>query len=144
MLRVIVAAALALPACGESVEEIDLVLAGQCAADDLSPVSVLSVEILGIDDSGRPCALARRCVFDVALASIEDVTAALEAANQPLIDVSDPDAHTLRVVGHTDSCFAFDDVMLFGENSLLEVTGGQLEIDLSCGARPAEEILFCP
>src|SRR5690606_7633659 len=73
-----------------------------CTADRLDEVRVISVELLGIAD-GQPCSLGKRCVFDVgALADIDDVTALLAGAQQPLVDVADDDAHTVAIIGHRE------------------------------------------
>jgi hypothetical protein len=144
MVRLLCTAALLGSGCGGATEEIDLVFAGSCDSAELEDVSVLSVEILG-RARGAPCALARRCVFDVELTRIDDITAALEAANQPLVDVSDPDAHTLRVIGHDQSCFAADDHLACGSQDLLQIDDdGTLEVVMACGDCPVEEIPFCP
>jgi hypothetical protein len=115
-----------------------------CTATELGAVRVLSVELLGIAD-GQPCSLGKRCVFDVgALEGVDDVAALLAAANQPLVDVTDDDAHTVAIIGHAESCWGTGDHVMCGYADLGEVQDGVLAVPMKCMACPDDEILFCP
>lgn len=119
--------------------------AGTCEPADLGGMAAVSVELLGIDDQGRLCALGKRCLFDVGqLDSVDALVQVLQDANQPLIDVQDPDAHTVAVIGHDASCWGTDDHRLCGYADLGELDDGVLPMALKCGACADEEILFCP
>lgn len=133
------------PACTAPEHQVALALDGPtCTAEDLAGVRVISVELLGVADQ-RPCALAKRCLFDLGgLDSVDDVVALLAEANQPLVDVADEDAHTVAVIGHGESCWGTDDHVMCGYGDLAEVRGGVLAMSLSCGPCPDDEILFCP
>jgi hypothetical protein len=115
-----------------------------CTATELGAVRVLSVELLGIAN-GQPCSLGKRCVFDVGtLEDVDDVAALLAAANQPLVDVADDDAHTVAVIGHAESCWGTADHVMCGYADLAEVQDGALAVPVSCTACPDDAILFCP
>lgn len=115
-----------------------------CTATELGEVRVLSVELLGIAN-GQPCSLGKRCVFDVGvLDDMDDVVALLAAANQPLVDVTDGDAHTVAIIGHAESCWGVADHVMCGYADLAEVDDGVLAVPVSCTACPDDEILFCP
>jgi hypothetical protein len=115
-----------------------------CTATDLDTVRVVSVELLGKAD-GQPCSLGKRCVFDVGtLEDVDDLTALLAQANQPLVDVTDDDAHTVAILGHAESCWGTDDHVMCGYADLAEVQDGVLAVSMGCTACPTDEIVFCP
>ena len=144
MFRPLLAACVLLGACGSDTHDLTLEVDGSCQPAELAEVAIISVELWGIDDEGRPCAIARRCIYDVELATVDDVTTAMAAVNQPLIDVEDPDAHTLAVIGHTGSCFDHTDHAMCGFADLADRDDGVLEVGLACTACPVQEIAFCP
>jgi hypothetical protein len=138
---------LTLTACtSDATTRVELAIAaGTCEAADLSAVSVISVELLGINDQGRPCALGKRCLFGAdAPDSVDDVIRLLQEARQPLLDVSDPDAHTVALIGHATSCWSTSDHVMCGYADLAELTDGVLPMELQCGGCPDDEIVFCP
>lgn len=138
---------LILAACAsEGPTRVELAIsAGTCEAADLTEIAVVSVDLLGIDEQGRPCALGKRCLFDVGqLDSVDALIQVLQDANQPLIDVEDPDAHTVAVIGHGTSCWDTDDHRMCGYADLRELDDGVLPMTLQCGACADDEILFCP
>ena len=140
-------AALALlAACASPTNRVELAIeADTCDAAALGEVTVISVELLGINDQGRPCALGKRCLFDVGpLESVDDVVRVLQDSNQPLVDVSDEDAHTVAVIGHRTSCWGTDDHAMCGYADLADLQDGVLPLALQCGACAGEEIVFCP
>jgi hypothetical protein len=115
-----------------------------CTATELDAVRVISVELLGFAD-GQPCSLGKRCVFDVGtLEDVGDVTALLAQANQPLVDVTDEDAHTVAILGHAESCWGTDDHVMCGYADLGEVQDGVLAVAMRCTACPDDDIVFCP
>lgn len=118
--------------------DVTVSLSGTCAPQG---VRIIAVELWGID-SGQPCALARRCLFDVDIATIADVESALSEVNQPLIDVDDDDAHTVAIVGHSRDCFASDDHGFCGQADLRDVVDGTLPVVVSCESCPS--VAFCP
>ncbi|GAB4535582.1 MAG: hypothetical protein Tsb0020_50730 [Haliangiales bacterium] len=133
-----------LGACGGEVEN-DIALAitaPECASDDLARVRYVTVELYGIDDRA-PCALARRCV-PVDSQTIDDMLVTLAGAPQPLIDVTDPDAHIVAVIGHETGCLADDDRVMCGETDLANRERGVLGVSLECGGCGDAAIPFCP
>lgn len=133
--------------CSSPEHQIDLILEdvdATCTADRLGAVRVISVELLG-KAGGALCSLGKRCVFDVGtIASMDDVVTLLAEANQPLVDVEDEDAHTVAILGHSESCWGADDLAMCGYADLAEERGGVLEVALGCGACAPADIPFCP
>lgn len=134
--------------CSSSADHrIDLALQdgdATCTAEQLGEVRVISVELLG-KAGGALCSLGKRCVFDVGtIESMDDVVGLLAEANQPLVDVEDEDAHTVAILGHTESCWGADDLALCGYADLAEEQGGVLEVALGCEACAPADIPFCP
>lgn len=147
LVRLWVAGMLCVTGCSSPEHQIDLALEdadATCTAEQLGPVRVISVELLG-KSNGALCSLGKRCVFDVGtIASMDDVIGLLAEANQPLVDVEDEDAHTVAIFGHAESCWGADDLAMCGYADLAEVQGGVLEMALGCGACEPAEIPFCP
>lgn len=133
--------------CSPSEHRIDLVLDdadATCTAGALGEVRVISVELLG-KAGGALCSLGKRCVFDVGtIESMDDVVGLLAGANQPLVDVADEDAHTVAILGHSESCWGADDLAMCGYADLAEERGGTLEVAIDCGACAPADIPFCP
>jgi hypothetical protein len=140
----VVAGALTATACAASDASAELALTqGNCQEAQLAQVSVLSVEVYGRHD-GDLCVLRQRCIFNVDAMSVADIGEAMADANQPLIDVEQDGAMVLAVIGHTSSCFSYDDQAMCGFADLADAGDGILDVQLECQACPAEEIPFCP
>lgn len=130
-------------ACDGAINEIELTFsASECAPEELAEVRYVTVELFGIADQ-QPCALARRCV-PVTPQDLDGLVSALAAAPQPLIDVEDPDAHIVAVIGHRSGCLADDDHVLCGETDVANRRDGVLAVPLECGACAGGEVPFCP
>ncbi len=138
--------------CDPATVSLDLDLtADDCDADDWATVRVLSVEVYGTDAAGDRCALARRCVFDVDLpAPVQDVAgiaAALEAANQPLVDIDRADASIVQVTAHTDGCWSALGLngapTACGANEIAEADDGRLGVVMRCGPCASAEVPLC-
>jgi hypothetical protein len=132
--------------CSSPEHQIDLALHDDatCTASALGDVRVISVELLG-QANGALCSLGKRCVFDVGtIASMDDVVGLLAEANQPLVDVADEDAHTVAILGHTESCWGADDLAMCGYAALAEARGGALEVGLACMDCAPADVPFCP
>ncbi|WP_428269675.1 hypothetical protein [Haliangium sp.] len=113
-----------------------------CTAATLQEVRYVTVELYGLADQS-PCALARRCV-PVQMQTIDEMVETLAEANQPLVDVSDDDAHIVAVIGHSRGCLDETDKVLCGDTDVANADGRALEVPLSCGACSTAEIPFCP
>jgi len=73
-----------------------------------------------------------------------EIGEALADVSQPLIDVEEQGAMVLAVIGHTASCFRYDDQAMCGFADLADADDGILDVQLECDACPPEEIPFCP
>jgi hypothetical protein len=146
MWRIVIAASLI--GCQTPTSDVTVLVSGTCQRAQLADVEVLSVELFGVDDEGGECALARRCAYEAGpFESIEDVADALGALPQPVLDVTDPDAHTLAVFGHASSCFADEEPPLVcGFADLADAGDGTVEVRLHCGDCEALGAArnFCP
>ena len=140
-----VAGALTAAGCAASDTDAELALTpGNCTAAHFADVSVLSIEIYG-RDAGQLCVLRQRCIFNVDATSVEDIGAAMAAVSQPLIELNEDDGGmVLAVIGHTESCFGYDDQAMCGFADLADADDGTLDVALECAACPPEEIPFCP
>ncbi len=106
---------------------------------------MLSVEVYG-SSGGELCVLRQRCIFNVDAMSELEIGEALADVSQPLIDVEEEGAMVLALIGHTSSCFSYDDQAMCGFADLADADDGTLDVELSCavGACPDAEIPFCP
>lgn len=148
----IVALVLAL-GCSAEALDVHLELADDgCAADALTEVRVISVEIYGSDSTSDLCTLARRCIFvDDPPDGVDAIAEVLRTANQPLVDAELQGAEFVHVVGRT-SCWGQADPVtgapevpsVCGSNDLAEVDGDTLALTMRCDPDcPSEEVPLC-
>jgi hypothetical protein len=71
-----------------------------CTPPRLAALASVSVEVYG-DADGQPCTLARRCITIDAAQELADITAALHAAMQPLVDLELAGTRQIAILGHS-------------------------------------------
>jgi hypothetical protein len=115
-----------------------------CTADQLAALASVSVEVYG-DADGSLCTLARRCVTLAEIRTIDELTAALRAAMQPLVDTGLADTRQIAVLGHDRLGCGEGDRLLCGFADLAEADDS-LGVPLRCEAAdcPLEVPPFCP
>lgn len=137
----------ALAGCPADDEVVALELAADatCDADRLGALASVSVEVYG-DADGELCTLARRCVTLAGVATVEDLTAALRAAMQPLVDTELADSRQIAVLGHDRLGCGEGDRMLCGFADVADVAAAGLTVPLRCEAAdcPPDVPPFCP
>lgn len=117
-----------------------------CAEDPLRALASLSIEVYG-DADGDLCTLARRCVTVADIADVADLTAALRAAMQPLIDTDLADTRQIAVLGHDRLGCGEADRLLCGFADLADAADdATLAVPLRCEAAdcPLDVPPFCP
>lgn len=94
--------ALLLAACSSEPTVIALELTSDdtCDPTRLATLVSVSVEVYG-DADGQPCTLARRCVTVDDPASLDDITAALRDAMQPIVDLELEGTRQIAILGHS-------------------------------------------
>lgn len=145
MKRLAVLCALAACTPDDSTLALELSADATCTADALSAVASLSLEVYG-DADGTLCTLARRCVTLADITSLDDLTAALRAAMQPLIDTDLDDTRQIAVLGHDRLGCGEADRLLCGFTDLADADDDVLAVPLRCDAAdcPLEVPPFCP
>lgn len=93
---------LALAGCSPEPTVIALELSGDasCTPARLGALASVSVEVYG-DADGQPCTLARRCLAVDDPTDLADITAALHAAMQPLVDLELEGTRQIAILGHS-------------------------------------------
>jgi hypothetical protein len=112
----------------------------------LRALASLSIEVYG-DADGDLCTLARRCVTVADIADVADLTAALRAAMQPLIDTDLADTRQIAVLGHDRLGCGEADRLLCGFADLADAADdATLAVPLRCEAAdcPLDVPPFCP
>lgn len=138
---------LALAACtpGPTTLELEFTADATCTPDRLTALASLSIEVYG-DAAGDLCTLARRCVTLADITTIDQLTAALRAAMQPLIDTDLADTRQIAVLGHDRLGCGEADRLLCGFTDLADADDDVLGVPLRCDAAdcPLEVPPFCP
>ena len=100
--RPLAALALVLAACSvpPTVVALELGSDDSCDPDRLAALASVSVEVYG-DADGQPCTLARRCLAVDDPTDLADITAALHAAMQPLVDLELEGTRQIAILGHS-------------------------------------------
>ncbi len=100
--RLHVPLALALAACGSepTVIAVELGSDNSCDQARLATLASVSLEVYG-DADGQPCTLARRCITIDAAESLDDISAALQDAMQPLVDTELAGTRQIAILGHS-------------------------------------------
>ena len=116
-----------------------------CTEDRLVALASVSVEVYG-DAGGELCTLARRCVTLAEISSPAELTAALRAAMQPLVDTDLADSRQIAVLGHDRLGCGEGDRLLCGFADLADTTDDALSVPLRCEPAdcPLEVPPFCP
>jgi hypothetical protein len=132
-------------AAEDEVVALELTADATCSADRLAALASVSVEVYG-DADGELCTLARRCVTLAEVATVDELTAALRAATQPLVDTELADSRQNAVLGHDRLGCGEGDRMLCGFVDVAEVTDAGLTVPLRCEAAdcPPDVPPFCP
>lgn len=123
-----------------------LAINSTCSTAELAEVTQLSVNVYGIDPVSQSlCVLGKRCIPRVDMPMTTDaIASALSDQKQPLVDVELAQAGWIEVVGHQQSCLAFDDHVMCGLGDLQAVDNNELAISLTCGLCDSVERPFCP
>lgn len=116
-----------------------------CTTDRWRGLASLSIEVYG-DHDGELCTLARRCVTLDGITDLADLTAALRAAMQPLVDTALADTRQIAVLGHDRLGCGEGDRGLCGFADLADVADGALVVPLRCEPAdcPPDVPPFCP
>lgn len=116
-----------------------------CTEARLAALASVSVEVYG-DADGELCTLARRCVTLAGVTSLEDLTAALRSAMQPLVDTNLADTRQIAVLGHDRLGCGEADRLLCGFADLADAQADELAVALRCESAdcPLEVPPFCP
>ncbi len=137
----------ALMACEPDDETVALAFTADdgCTPERLVNLASVSVEAYG-DADGSLCTLARRCVTLADVRTLAELTAALRAAMQPLVDTSLADTRQIAVLGHDRLGCGEGDRLLCGFTDLAEADADGLTIPLTCEPAdcPLEVPPFCP
>jgi hypothetical protein len=137
-------------ACEEPTADLELDLRqGDCTADDLAQISVVSIEVWG-GGAGDMCTLGKRCVFDVDLpdapSDVEVIEEKIAAVNQPLIDVEFEGARWVALIGRTqaEGCFAAENPPACAQAEVADADNGTLVLTLRCGEEACDAIMEYP
>ncbi len=116
-----------------------------CTQDRLVALASVSVEVYG-DAGGEQCTLARRCVTLAEISSLDELTAALRAAMQPLVDTDLDGSRQIAVLGHDRLGCGEGDRLLCGFADLADASAEGVTVALRCEPAdcPLEVPPFCP
>lgn len=136
---------LACPPADDEVVALELTADATCTAARLAPLASLSIEVYG-DADGDLCTLARRCVTLADITTVDDLTAALRAAMQPLIDTALADSRQIAVLGHDRLGCGEGDRLACGFADLADLADDALTVPLRCDPAdcPPDVPPFCP